>query len=107
MTGGNPQVRPLLTQAQKKSTASEIQAAFQPYFRKTLAHLERVFRDAPWPNKLGGANWASTAAAVRELGDALDASDQSRIEKAPAAVKSAKHNTGSLLEKYRSLESKR
>jgi hypothetical protein len=101
------QVRPLLERSRKAKTPSSVCAVFEGYFRRSLADLERLFREASWPRQLGGPKWASAAAAVQILGVALDGGDSAQVEKALAQVKAAQHNTGTLMEKYRRLESGR
>ncbi len=99
------QIRPLLARARKVATAASVQGVFEGYFHKTVADLEALFREASFPGGVGGPKWAKIAAAVQDLNAAIEANDGAQIQVVLSGVKGAEHNTGSLLDKYRRLES--
>lgn len=101
------QIRPFFVQSTNVATSTAVEEVFLKYFRKDLGELEQLFKEASWPNNLGGPKWANAAAAVRALGVATKSGDAVQIERALSAVKTAEHNTGTLMEKYRRLESRR
>jgi hypothetical protein len=100
-------VRPFFLRSAKAITTTEVEALFVAYFRRNLSDLEQLFRDGAWPINLGGAKWATAAASVRALGSAIDSGDADRIKVILASVRAAEHNTGTLMDKYRRLESNR
>ena len=101
------QVRPFLVQSAKLTSAEAVEGVFLGYFRKNLEELEQIFMEAPWPSNLGGAKWGRAVSSVRALGAVIELGDGVRIAGAVSAIKTAQHNTGTLMEKYRRLESKR
>lgn len=99
------QIRPLFIQSAKAKTPEAVETIFRNYFRKDVAALEQLFREACWPSNLGGNKWADSAMRVRRLGAAIASGDAAQIQVAFAAAKKARHNTGTLMEKYAKLES--
>jgi hypothetical protein len=99
-------IQPVRNEARKAESASTCLAAFEQRFDVDLEGLQLLFENPNWRHAglYGGNAWAQIAASVSQLAHAVQSGEVSDQDVAMSALRSARHNTGTVDAKLQSLD---